>query len=172
MSSILSFSRFLILFWESHLIGSHACKVRKCISFIKICIWFHTIFQWFLNNLFKAILRFAFTKPILSVSLLCSDWSDGPVCCDWSIVYGACWKGCAYCHSSVFWMLDRKYKHLLFIILTGFDWVEPAGPNKLGTEPSIRSKCLVNPTLNSPILEKQSSVKWQEHKKDWVVLLW
>jgi len=27
---------------------------------------------------------FSLSKPLLSESLLCSDWSDGPVCCDWS----------------------------------------------------------------------------------------
>jgi len=26
---------------------------------------------------------FSLSKPLLSNSLLCSDWSDGPVCCDW-----------------------------------------------------------------------------------------
>jgi len=26
---------------------------------------------------------FSFSKPLVSKNLLCSDWSDGPVCCDW-----------------------------------------------------------------------------------------
>ncbi len=35
-------------------------------------------------------------------------------------------------------MLEGKYKHTLFIILTRWDSGEPAGPNKQGTEPEIR----------------------------------
>ncbi len=93
------------------------------------------------------------------MSLLCTDWSDGPACCDWFTAYSACWKWHAHCYSSIFLLLDRKYKHLLLIILTVWDSMEPVGPNKLGTEPSFKRKHSVNPVLNSQRLENQSSGK-------------
>ncbi len=37
--------------------------------------------------------------------------------------------------------------------------MEPAGPNKLGAEPSFKSKGFVNPMIISPRLEKQLLVK-------------
>jgi len=33
---------------------------------------------------------FTLSKPRLSEGLLYSDWSDGPICCDWSTTYSAC----------------------------------------------------------------------------------
>ncbi len=52
---------------------------------------------------------------------------------------------------------------------TVWDPVEPAGPNKLDSEPSFNSKRFVNPTFNSTRLQKQSSVKWRAHTHtdDW-----
>ncbi len=61
-----------------------------------------------------------------------------------------CQKRYSHCQSSIFLTLDRTYKHLLFIILIGCDSVEPAGPNKLGTEPSFKSKRFVNPCIELP----------------------
>ncbi|XP_016096194.1 TBC1 domain family member 12-like [Sinocyclocheilus grahami] len=43
-------------------------------------------------------------------------------------------------------------------ITSGCDSVEAADPNKVGTEPSFKSKCFVNPSLNSLRLEKQPSI--------------
>ncbi len=56
------------------------------------------------------------------------------------------------CHSSAIWQLNWKYKHL-FLILTGWDSGEPAGPNKLGTEQYFKSTHFVNTALNYPIRE-------------------
>ncbi len=35
---IMPFLRLIILFWESHTIGLHACKVKKRFCFLKICV--------------------------------------------------------------------------------------------------------------------------------------
>ncbi len=55
--------------------------------------------------------------------------------------------------------IENMNIYYLFIILTGCDLVEPAGPNELGTESSFKIKRFVNCALNSPGLEKQLSVK-------------
>jgi len=46
---------------------------------------------------------FSLSKPLLYESLLCSDWSDGPVCCDWSTAYSVRQKqnGYTYCSTSM-----------------------------------------------------------------------
>ncbi len=135
---------------------------------------FNITFQQFLNNLFKAVLKCSLSKLLLSMSLLYSDWSDVPVCCDLSTASNTCWKYTAIDTVPYFQLLDRN-KHLLFIIAC--DSVEPAGPNKLGTEPSFKSKRFMNPAMNSPRLEKQSLVKlrvWehsQPAKKTFVCIM-
>ncbi len=89
------------------------------------------------------------------MSLLCSDWSDGPVCYDWSTAYSASetiGPLPQFCILNARW----KYKHLLFIILTGCYSVEPLVQINWVLNHLSRAGVLCIP-LNSLRLEKQSS---------------
>jgi len=80
-------SKFLILFWRCPTVRLHASKVKKHFTLshnIHCSITsFLTVSESFDN-------RFRLSTPLFK-NLLCSDWSDGIVCCDWSIGNGS-WK--------------------------------------------------------------------------------
>jgi len=96
---------FLNLFLRSPTIGSHASKVEK-----------HFVFDE----------GFSLSKPLLSKSLLWSDWSDDPVGCDWStLLWLVRW-------SSLFWLvysaLNGPMTQLVVIGLLCSDWSDdPVG---------------------------------------------
>ena len=54
-------------------------------------------FTSYLNESLTTVQRISLSKPFLSVSPHCCDWSDGAVLCDWSTVYTACRKRNANC---------------------------------------------------------------------------
>jgi len=66
-------------------------KGQKHFNFLIIYIETSALFSQCLKQFDK---RFNLSKPLLSESLLCSDWSDGPVC--WSTAYSACQKPSDY----------------------------------------------------------------------------
>ncbi len=134
------FLRFLILFWESPTIGLHACK--KCFRLLKINITSKCsakIQSPFLRA-FSVLIGQMAQSVVIGLPRATHVRNNAPI----AIV-------------PYFWHLieNINLSDLLFIILTGCDSVEPAGPNKLGTEPSFKSKGFVNPMINSPRLEKQ-----------------
>ncbi len=48
------------------------------------------IFSFFAHDSQTVRSKIHFSKPLLCVTLICGDWSDEPVCCDWSSACSAC----------------------------------------------------------------------------------
>ncbi len=68
---------------------------QKTLSLSYIMHLFTLFAQRFPNHFSSAI---NFSKPLLCVTLICDDWSDDPVCCDWSTACSACQKWNAHHH--------------------------------------------------------------------------
>ncbi len=75
----MGYERFIFWFWESPTTGWHACKVKKHLHFLIICIYFYLI----CSTTRKRFSQRNFSKPLLCVTLICVDWSD------WSISFKA-----------------------------------------------------------------------------------
>ncbi len=73
--------RFIFWFWESLTTGWHAFKVKKHFYCLIICIYF---LPYLLNDSQTIHSTIHFSKPLLCMTLICSDWSD------WSIEFLQC----------------------------------------------------------------------------------
>ncbi len=131
-------------------------KVKKCFHFLKKFPAILKRFSLFLQFQDSVSLNPSFTW---AYSALIGQMAQSVVIC---LPLRACQKQYAHCLNSIYCTLNRKYKHLLFIILTGCDSPEPAGPNKLL---SHLSSARILWILHWTHRESQSSVKWREYKK-------
>ncbi len=68
---IMGYERFIFWFWESPTTGWYACKVKKHFHFLIICIYF---LPYLLNDSQTIRSTIHFSKPLLYVMLICSDW--------------------------------------------------------------------------------------------------
>jgi len=129
--------------------------------FLIIYTTHHRIFQRVWK---RFIQRLSLSKPLFSESLLCSDWSDGPVCCDWSIllwlVYSALIGQMSQSVDLVYSALIGQMAQSVVIGLLCSDW---------STVPVCRIGLLSSDCSGGPVCCDWSTLLWLVR---WPSLLW
>ncbi len=102
-----------------------------------ICIYFYLICSSIPKRFFQ---RFIFKNPSFCVTLIYSDWSDNPVCCDWSTGCSACRKGNAHQH---YWIMAYQ----VYAVSEQTTWFQFCLINSSTSPTRKRPELLMNPAL-------------------------
>ncbi len=81
-----------------------------------------------------------FLKNLLCLTLIYSDWSDNPVCCDWSTACSACRKGNAH---QQYWIMAYQ----VYAVSEQTTWFQFCLINSSTSPTRKRPELLMNPAL-------------------------